>query len=494
MFRKLFTAAALSLCSLPAAAFDFGGIPPESLSLYVQDLNSGRMLAEHRADEPVNPASTMKLVTAFAAFRALGANYRWKTGFKSTAGIGNGVLQGDIYWQGSGDPVFDQKDLLAVQQQLRGKGIRNIAGQLVLDRSLWTDTGSADDFANDAREAFTTAPDPVMLAYKVAWLKAEDDGAGGVNITSNPPLPEIPLVNRAAWDEKNADAECKKPSAYLNAGYNGGALHVSGKLPRSCAGKEIFVNMLTMPEFAAKSFVNHWRGAGGQISDGHREGVTPSEAATLAVAESKPLHEILADMNKHSNNVIARTVFLQLGGKRQDGQTVRRAESVLRRELGEAGIRTDALVLENGSGLSRRERVSTRMLGEMLEKTYYSRFRQHFIDSLPAAGGDGTLKTRLKQAGSSLRLKTGTLKNVAALAGYWTGGRPLVVVAVINHENAAKYQPALDRLVTRIVSQIEWEQAYIRRDIPAAAPPRRFALWQFLKPLRYQACYPNCSG
>ena len=352
---KLRTTAALLLCalSLNARALDFGGIPPEEISVYVKDLQSGRIIEEHRADESMNPASTMKLVTAFAAFRALGRDYRWTTELKSDGRVNGDTLEGDIYWVGSGDPMLDQDGLVALQQQLRDKGIVHIHGRLVLDRSVWGETGSADDFGSDAGEAFMTAPDPNMLAYKVVWIKPERGTAG---------------------------------------------------------------------------------------------------AAVLAGSQSKPLAEVLTEMNKHSNNLIARTVFLKLGEHSSDGLTVQAAKNTVRNELAAAGVdNIGQLVLENGSGLSRKERATARMLGQVLEKAYFSPFKQDFVNTLPIAGTDGTLKKRFRQAGLPLRLKTGTLKDVRALAGYWLGENPKIVVVLINSSRSNGYLKDMDKMVSRIV-------------------------------------------
>ena len=135
--RESLTLFMLTTFSLPAMALSFGKIPANEISVYVQDLDTGKVQIDHRSGVSVNPASTMKLVTAFAAFQALGKDYRWTTHFKSAAPIVGDTLNGDIYWEGSGDPVLDQDGLIALQQQLRDRGIRNIAGQLVLDRSLY---------------------------------------------------------------------------------------------------------------------------------------------------------------------------------------------------------------------------------------------------------------------------------------------------------------------------------------------------------------------
>ena len=158
---------------------------------------------------------------------------------------------------------------------------------------------------------------------------------------------------------------------------------------------------------------------------------------------------ILTDMNKYSNNLIARSVFLKLGGEHSGNSALQQASSAVKRELATAGVDTENLVLENGSGLSRRERVSANMLAQMLEKAYFSPFKQDFIDTLPIAGKDGTLKYRLKQAGPALRLKTGTLNNVRALAGYWLGDKPMVVVVIINSGRAVSLLPDLDNFVSK---------------------------------------------
>ena len=210
--------------------------------------------------------------------------------------------------------------------------------------------------------------------------------------------------------------------------------------------------MLSMQVYAEKSFVNQWRKAGGTISDGLKTAAAPAGAAVLAGSQSKPLAEVLTEMNKHSNNLIARTVFLKLGEHSSDGLTVQAAKNTVRNELAAAGVdNVGQLVLENGSGLSRKERATARMLGQVLEKAYFSPFKQDFVNTLPIAGTDGTLKKRFRQAGLPLRLKTGTLKDVRALAGYWLGENPKIVVVLINSSRSNGYLKDMDKMVSRIV-------------------------------------------
>lgn len=157
-FPKTAASLLLLLASLAAHALDTGRIPQNEIAVYVQELDSGKVIIDHRSDVPVNPASTMKLVTAFAAFKTFGSNYRWATEFKSNGTINDGTLDGNLYWAGSGDPVFNQENLLAVQRQLREQGIRNITGHLMLDHSLWGEVGSPDDFEADSGSPFMTPP------------------------------------------------------------------------------------------------------------------------------------------------------------------------------------------------------------------------------------------------------------------------------------------------------------------------------------------------
>ena len=455
MWRSIGILLLLSSFSLPSFALNFGKIQANEVAVYVKNLSTGKMVVEHRADVAMNPASTMKLVTAFTAFRALGTQYRWQTEFKSNGQIVGDTLTGDIYWVGSGDPVFDQEALITMLQQLRHSGIHRITGQLVLDRSVWGDKGSADDFIEDTGATFMTAPDPHMLAYKVVWAKPERDTTGAIVVRTNPPLPDIPQQQKITLSASHV--ACPSLARYMQANYNNGVLSFTGKLPMSCLGQEMFINMLDTQDFARRSFINQWRAMGGHISEGVRIQTAPTHAKVLARFQSKPMVEILSDMNKFSNNLIARTVFLKLGEQAADKRTSQNAKIAVRREWVAAGLDDETLILENGSGLSRRERITARNLGQMLEKAYHSPFRQAFIESLPIAGTDGTLKTRFRQMGTPLRLKTGTLKNVRALAGYWLGDGntpPLVIVVLINSSRSGQYLADMDNLVTNMVRDI----------------------------------------
>ena len=331
-----------------------------------------------------------------------------------------------------------------------GEPIGAVISNYEFDRSLWGDVKNPDDFASDSAESFMTPPDPNMLAYKTVELLAEKEEDGSLVIRTNPPLPNLNIQNKLTLENK--EGKCGVLKNHMKTSYKNNTLTVSGKLPESCLGQELYLNMYSMKEYVGKSFVNQWRQQDGTVSDGLTIGVAPHDAHVLASHLSKPLTDILTDMNKHSNNLIARSVFLKFAGNMSDYKLAQaKAASIVKSELAVAGINTEGLVLENGSGLSRVERLNARMMAQMLEKAYFSPFKNEFISTLPIAGKDGTLKTRLKQPGENLRLKTGTLKDVRALAGYWLGEKPLLVVVIINSQKSTDYLRDLDKLVSKIV-------------------------------------------
>ena len=238
-----------------AFAIDFGHIQPDEVAVYVQDLDSGQILLAHRADASMNPASTMKLVTTFAALRGLGGDYRWQTQWRSSGTVANGALQGDLYWVGSGDPAFDQPDLVDMQQQLVRQGIMSLNGKVVLDRRVWGGFASAEGFENDADESFVVPPDPHMIAYKALWITAARNEAGQPAFLLNPPLYGI-QTDLSQLTE--TDGRCGKLSNHVSAKFENGVLVFRGRLPAACMGEKMFINLFDAPRFAEESFRGYW--------------------------------------------------------------------------------------------------------------------------------------------------------------------------------------------------------------------------------------------
>jgi D-alanyl-D-alanine carboxypeptidase/D-alanyl-D-alanine-endopeptidase (penicillin-binding protein 4) len=190
-----------------------------------------------------------------------------------------------------------------------------------------------------------------------------------------------------------------------------------------------------------------WRELGGTLSGRLREGETPASARLLATHESPPLGEIVRDVNKWSNNVMARQLFLSTTNARP--ATPETARARIDKWLQEKGV--DGTVLDNGTGLSRNERVTAEGLGKLLLAAWKSPVMPEMMASLPIAGSDGTLKKRFGNSAAAGRahLKTGYIEGVRAIAGYVLdrNGQRWVVVGILNDPQMKTGSASLDALV-----------------------------------------------
>ncbi len=445
----------LSLCVLAgqAAALDLHGLRPDEIALWAAPVENKVELLAHRADAPVNPASTMKLVTSWAALEILRPTYRWTTRLVSDAPVVDGALKGDLYWIGAGDPRFSEADLSLLLRDLRLRGVRRIEGRLMLDKSVFGQLSNADGFEEDEGKTFTVGPDSHLTGLKVAWLRFFND-ENGARVVLDPPLPGI-SVNSAL--RPGGNESCKDVRQWASIRQEGDKVSISGVLPRACDGARAYLNVLDHNSFANQSFSAWWQEQGGAGPQGFGVGTAPAGARELASHQSEPMTAALADMNKYSNNTMARTLFLTIGHEAGGDNPVADAGKAVRQLLASRQIDASALVLENGSGLSRRERVTARMLGEVLRDAARGPYGGELIASLPIASEDGTLKKRFAVWGPRIRMKTGTLKNVKALAGYWQAadGRRLALVAIVNSPRALEMGAALDAVVGDAIRQFD---------------------------------------
>jgi D-alanyl-D-alanine carboxypeptidase/D-alanyl-D-alanine-endopeptidase (penicillin-binding protein 4) len=222
-----------------------------------------------------------------------------------------------------------------------------------------------------------------------------------------------------------------------------------GAYPLSCGERVWHVNLLTPLQYAQSVFRAVWEASGGTWSGRARDGTVPADARRLAMHESRPLAEVIRDINKFSNNVMARQLFLTIGAA-ATGQpaNTERARRALGDWLVSRGLDRREFVLENGAGLSRTERLTAAGLSRLLVAAYNSPLMPELMSSLPLVGVDGTMRKRSGAAGSA-HIKTGLLADTRAIAGYVlaASGRRYAIVAFVNHPNAGASQGALDALL-----------------------------------------------
>ncbi|MEN9627905.1 MAG: D-alanyl-D-alanine carboxypeptidase/D-alanyl-D-alanine-endopeptidase [Pseudomonadota bacterium] len=458
--------AATELPPALARALAEAGIPADAVGLVVAPLAPGPRFVEHAAQRPMQPGSAMKLVTTLVGLEQLGPTWRGQTRLLAAGPVRDGVLHGDLVLQGQADMDLSWQALQAMLQRLRQRGLVEIRGALVLDRNAFNppryDLG-VPPFDEAPGSAYNVIADALLVNGNLMRVELFADERGlqvvpvtplaGVRVTH-----EMTLVDGdcSTWDEGWLPPEVRPHRITRTLD-----VVLRGSWPTRC-DRAVDFNVIERNEFIGRLFRGLWTGLGGRWKGSVREGLAPPDAVLLAERNSRPLSELVRAINKPSDNALSRTLLLAIGRgtppqPAQPGETTpQRAERAVRGWLRAKGIDDTGFVVDNGSGLSRTERISPAQMEAVIRAGLASRWAPEFLASLPIMGTDGTLRNRLtaSPAAGLARLKTGTLRNVVALAGTMpdAGGQPLVVVAFINHEGLPprKMRPVLDALIDSV--------------------------------------------
>jgi serine-type D-Ala-D-Ala carboxypeptidase/endopeptidase (penicillin-binding protein 4) len=447
----------LALAALPLAA---QGLPPEvdaalaraklprdAISLLVVDAEGkAPPRLSHRAGIAVNPASIAKLTTTYAALELLGPAFTWSTPVYLDGSVREGTLYGNLYIKGQGDPKLVVERLWLLLRRLQGLGVRSIAGDIVLDHSAF-ETLAQDPGAFDGEplRPYNAAPDALLLNFK-ALVMTFTPGPGQTLVYVEPPLaglaapPGVPLLAGPCGDWRAAlKADFSDPSR----------VRFAGGYPTACGEKTWPVAYADPGSFAARAVAGLWRQMGGSLAGQLREGPVPAGLAPAFEVPSPALAEVIRDINKYSNNVMAQQLFLTLSLQQRGTGTLEGSRAVLRQWWRERIGDSEAPVFGNGSGLSRDERISAQQLGRLLQLAWASPLMPELVSSLPVAGIDGTMRRARGRAVGLAHLKTGSLRDVAGVAGYVhaASGKRYVLVAIANHPQANAARPAIEALI-----------------------------------------------
>ena len=448
------------------AALARAKVPREALAAIVVDAappanGKGTPLLSYRATASVNPASVMKLVTTYAGLELLGPAYTWSTPVFVDGSINNGVLTGNLVIQGKGDPKLVLERLWLLLRRVQGLGIKTITGDILLDRSAFTVAPqNPADFDGEPLRPYNAAPDALLINFKsVVMTFVPNPGAGVAAVSFEPPLANVqmqPTVALIAGKTATTLAECGDYRAALQADFSDPfRISFKGNYPAGCGEKVWPIAYADPASYAERAIAGLWAEMGGKLGGRVRDGRAPTNAKPVFEMTSPSLAEVIRDINKFSNNVMAQQLFLSLSAS-PGPASMDASRSVLQAWWRERFGAQDLPVLDNGSGLSRQERITPQALARMLQTAYVSGAMPELMASLPITGVDGTLrrsKSRVSQGWA--HLKTGSLRDATALAGYvhTPSGRRLVVVSVINHPNAAAARPALEALVDWVVKE-----------------------------------------
>ena len=459
------------------AALARAKVPQDAVAVVLVDAQ-GRTAPRinHRASASMNPASVMKLVTTYAALDLLGPAYTWSTPVYIDGSVRDGTLKGNVTIQGQGDPKLVLERLWLLLRRVQGLGIHTIDGDIVLDRSAW-DVAPTDpaSFDGEPLRPYNAAPDALLINFKSIVLTfAPEPGGKVARVQMDPPLAgvhvpaTVPLLATDCADYRGAlKADFSDPNR----------IRFAGGYPLGCGERVWPVAYADPASFATRAVQGLWASMGGRLTGSVRMGNASSTTLAAGPAletRSAPLAEIIRDINKYSNNVMAQQVFLTLGRVPQPIDSVGAnlattasaasstgpitpgapsnfdaSRAVVQRWWSDRFAGVAPPVLENGSGLSRQERISAQALVHLLQSAYASPLMPELMASLPITGVDGTLKRVQSSAQGAAHLKTGSLSDVVAVAGYVHGrnGNHAVLVAIINHPNAKAARAAIDALV-----------------------------------------------
>ena len=422
-------------------------IPAEAAAVVIKPLDDGALRWSANDRKPMNPASTMKLVTTYSALHLLGPAFTFHTELLADGPIAAAVLHGDLYVRGGGDPHLVIENLWQLVDRLRGFGIRDIRGDLVLDKTVFEPLAhDPGEFDGEEGRAYNVGPDALLLNFKsVAITFVPDPSAKVARVIVVPEVagmktPKIvPAVEGGCGDWRG------KLRADINDPMN---IRLGGVYPLACGERAIYLGALGHTNYFAAVFRALWERQGGSWSGKVREGAVSASARLIAVQESPPLAMLIRDINKFSNNVMTQQLFLTMGAAGGAPGNPARGAAAVRGLLNARGIETPELILENGCGLSRVERISAGSLALVLVDAWKSQWMAELMSSLPISGVDGTMKGRNVPAGAA-HMKTGLLEDTRAVAGYVlaASGKRYVVVAIINHPNARYGTGAHDALI-----------------------------------------------
>jgi len=464
MLLVSFSSVAMESAVLPeevSAAMRSQRIPLAGVSIFVQEVGATEALLQIDAVRARNPASTIKLLTTWAALERLGPAWTWTTEAYADGVIADGVLQGDLILKGYGDPYFITERLWGFQRQLRVRGVQEITGDLVIDNSYFSlEPEDSSEFDGEGLRAYNVAPDALLVNFQAVHMSFRPDPVNDrVQLLADPVPANLVIDNRLKL--RNGGCGGYQNGIAVNPADDEARdrLIISGKFGRQCSQYSMSRSALTAPTFAYGVFRSLWEESGGKLGGGLRIGAAPVAAEPLYSVESPPLSDVITYINKYSNNVMARQLFLTLGAEIDSlPGTLDKARRITGLTLKLRGLEFDELVIANGAGLSRETRISAEHLGAVLQAAAASPWSAEFISSMSLPGLDGTLRKRFthEAATGRMHMKTGRLRDVYATAGYVhaDSGREYVLVVLQNYRGADKgpgeaLQAALLRWVYR---------------------------------------------
>lgn len=453
-FVSLISVADSDLPSGLTAAIKNAGFKTKGIGLFIQAVDEKKPIVSFQADDPLNPASVVKLVTTAAALGQLGAGYRWTTDVAYTGKLDGNTLKGNLYFRGNGDPYLTPERFWLLLNRLAIFGIRNISGDVVFDNSYF-DPGPVDYAAFDEQpyRTYNVGPNAMLVGFQATEFHFNPNGKQ-VNILHFPDSPKLQVVNKVKLTNGNCGAWQKRLS--LDTHQVNGTLQVTfnGRYARSCDKRTLYRRVAGAKDHYQHFFLPLWQQVGGSLDGKVINGAFPKNAKPVLEESSISLAEAVRFINKFSNNVMTRQVLLSLGAQVYGPPgTTEKGIAAVKAWLADRNLAGPGLQLDNGAGLSRDTRISANLLGRLLLYVYQQPYMPEFMASMPVSGYDGTMGYRFKNEPllGRAHIKTGLLDFVQTMAGYVTASSGKRYVVVLLHNDPRAHTKAAERLQDEVI-------------------------------------------
>lgn len=416
----------------PRGALSHPGFSKGKTSIEFIDIKSGKEIFAHNADLSLVPASCAKIVTAATALDLLGPEHKFETHFYSGEPLHAGTIN-TLFVKGTGDPTLVNEDIETIANALWRKGVRRISSGIVIDDSFF-DSGDYPRKDTGEGRAYTAKTSAVAVNFNSAEIEVgpgKKSGAPGFAAV-NPPSDYFQIKSKLVTGRRF------RIGINLVDAPGGETILVSGTIPLR-SGNQKFYRSIENPALHAGATIRYFLEQKGiKIGGKVREGKVPQTAKEILRFESKPLSEIVMEMNKRSNNFIAEQILKHVGAvKFGPPASTAKGSKAAAEYMASIGIPKGEVILENGSGLSDNSVISAKNLVKILVAVQKNKkYAKEFFDSLSVFGVDGTTK-KWRSAPDLLGkafVKTGTIGGVSSLAGYlpMAGGNMAAFAIIIN--------------------------------------------------------------
>lgn len=385
------------------------------ISYIVTNPSNGEILASKNHHNLMNPASVNKVLISAAALKELGPDYRFHTQFITDGDINHGEIN-NLWIKGDGDPFLVIENLWSAIRMLRNRGVEKIKGNVFIDNTYF-DNFTYPGYNDNNQRAYNSLVSPLALNFNsVTIIVSPSDETGlPAHVVVDPKNQYINLINKATTGSKNTISIDKLSSEV------GDTIIVKGNIAKGSEPIEVYRNISKPDEYFGFTFKELLRQNNIYLLGIVKNGASPQGGKIIVDYPSKPLSLLIRDMNKFSNNFVAEQILKHLGAVEygEPGSTEKGIHAI-KSWMNKIGVK-DNFYIENASGLSQKNKISSYEIAQVLIAAYNDfSIQPEFLSSLSIAGVDGTIRSRHKEDSvlGKMRAKTGSLTGVSSLAGF----------------------------------------------------------------------------